>query len=167
MVTIIGQEWICDAMDNLAEFRAGLRWGAFDVYETYVLGRVKEATKKTLKCKCLDDLEACGLPKPFEVLSKALETFLQDIEAKTLLEELQAWFASLKGELLQSQLAETVQSGLESGSIDIQVLDDKLSQLKGVQFNSDLKKSLFELFPVVGRSLHEKALVFLEERPDT
>lgn len=157
MFAIIGQDWIRKAMDNLSDFRAGLRWGAYDVYETFVMQRVKEASRLALKCKSLSDLEARGLSNPFEILSSSLQTFVRDVEAKTLHEELQGWFATLKGELLQSQLAEAVESGLQSGNIDVQVLDEKLSQLKGVQFNSDLKKSLFELVPAVFRSLLTKA----------
>lgn len=167
VVTFIGQEWIRNAMDNINDFRAGLRWGAYDVYETFVLKRVKEATRLTLKCKSLSELEAYGLSNPFDVLTKALESFVRDIEAKTLLEQLQAWFATLKGELLQTQLAEIAQSGLDSGHVDVQVLDAKLGQLKGVQFSADLKKSLFELAPAVCRSLYEKAhLFFFEEQTD-
>lgn len=144
-------------MGKLKDFKNGLRAGAFDSYEAFVLDRVKRATTVVLKSKDLKSLEKEGLPNPFDGLCKGLGYFAQDVQAKVMRDDLKKWYAGMKGELLQLECCDLIKSHLEGGVFDLEVLDKKLKELKGCQMHDDLKTSLFAMVPGLFDTLKKKA----------
>lgn len=147
-------------MALLSEFSDGLRPGAFDSYEKYVLGRVKQAAKLVIKSKDNKELTDAGLANPFAILAKALQRFATDVEAKTLLEDLEKWFSSMKGLILQGEIAELIEKALSGSTLDIDNLDEKLKQLKGTKLEKNVGELLFALVPQLFQIMSSQACGF-------
>ena len=94
-------EQLADTLETLAEFKAGLREGAYAEYELYVWLHLLDAAKHVLGCQNGDDLVEHGYSNPMPTLIRGFEIFQKNPDSKTKGEELQAWYARMKAVLLQ------------------------------------------------------------------